>query len=60
MVHEPFETAIVVAMPVAQDKTVDPPWIKIEQIKVADQNLGRITEVQQVPGFATGLGRLEV
>jgi hypothetical protein len=60
MVHEPFDTAIVVAMPVAQDETVDPPWIEIEQIKIADQYLGRIAEVQQVPGFATGLGQLEV
>ena len=60
MVHEPFEPAIVVAMPVAQDKPVDPFWIEIEQLKVADQHLRRIAEVQQVPGFATGLGRLEV
>jgi hypothetical protein len=42
MVHEPFEPAVVIAMTVTQDKTIDPRWIEIEQIKVADQHLGGV------------------
>src|SRR5215472_16267593 len=57
---EAFEPAIVVAMPVAQNKAVDPARIEIEQFEVSDQHLGRIAKVQQVPGFPACLDRFQM
>ena len=60
MGDEPFEPAIVVAVPVAQNKAVDPARIEIEQLKVPDQHLGRIAKVQQISGFFAGPGGFQV
>jgi uncharacterized protein YkvS len=45
----------VVAVPMAQNKTVELARIEVQQFKVADQNLGRIAKVQQILEFSTGL-----
>ena len=55
MANEPFEPAIVIAMPVAQDQPVDQTRIEIEQLEVPDQHLGGIAKIQQIARLGTGL-----
>src|SRR5271166_6126735 len=48
MPDEPFEPAIMVAMSMAQDESIDPRRIDVEQIEVADQHLRGVAKIQQI------------
>jgi hypothetical protein len=60
LAHEAVESAVVIAVAMAQDQAVDFPGFDAEQPEVAVDDLGRVAEIEHVLRLRAFLDRCEM